>query len=282
MSLSAVNPNISSESSSIINESTSARGKTFCKANLVMNIFSSCMPIVLLAKATSYYTISPLTTFFLHRVAGTCILLNLFSGCLRTYLNCHHLHQEHSNNSKYGFYLFRSFNEWIPSLGFSIFFGMTGNMLIHELGHVVAASTVYSNLTSQIRLTGIFKAAVTWDKSCNTMFGNVIGDLSSRLLVCMAGPLAATFVGTLGLIAGFHLKERFPEFSKYLTLSSLITIACQVLYALTAILAFESDLGHDFVMLWQVGIHPIVSSLILASFPIIALVAYRLKKSHSE
>ncbi len=274
MSLSAVNSNIPTEGCSVINRDIPSSGKPFCKTVLIKNVFLRCVPILFLEKAASCYSILLLTNVSLNRVAGACIVLNLFSECLRAYLNCRQSHQNDPNRSKSGYHLFLKVIEWIPPTNFALLFGTTGNLLLHEAGHVVAASAVYNNLESQITITGLFRAATSWTRIGTTFFGDLMGELNARLFVCVAGSLTATFIASIALVASVYYKDRFPELSKYVILSALVTIAYQILYALSALVASQSDLGHDFVMMWQVGVHPILSSLILASIPVIALAIY--------
>lgn len=163
---------------------------------------------------------------------------------------------------------------WVPALNFAVLFGTTGNLLVHEAGHVAAASLVYKNLKAQITLLGLFRGAVSWTKTGLTPLGSLLGGVNSRLLVCVAGPLAAVLAGTAALVAGRHFKNHFPEFSRYLTAASAFTIAYQTLYALSALWASNADLGHDFIMLWHVGVNPVVASIFLVSIPLIVLSAY--------
>lgn len=173
-------------------------------------------------------------------------------------------------------------SKWMPASSFAILFGATGNLLIHEAGHVVAAAYVYKDLSAQIRITGLFKAATSWSSTGLTPFGTFLGDLNSRLLVCVAGPLTAILAGAGALVVSKMLFNRYPELSRYLAASAIVTIAYQILYALSALWTSQTDLGHDFVMLWHVGVNPVVAGICLASIPTIALAAYfRLKKSHS-
>ena len=239
----------------------------FAKRIIIETASVSLLSTVACSYATNFTVSSSIRNYSIATII-TNIFLNLFNLKLLNNIDCN---EKTSRNIHFNF---KKTFEWLISLNFAFFFGTTGNLLIHEFGHVLAASMVYSNLSSQIELTGLFKAVISWYKSDNTMFGNIIGDLNSRLLICIAGPLSATFAGSLGLIAGFYLKELFSEFSRYLILSSIITIAYQVLYALTAMLTSKNDLGHDFVMLWQIGIHPLISSLILTCIPLIVLATY--------
>ncbi len=172
------------------------------------------------------------------------------------------------------------FNQWIAPFNFALFFGTTGNLLIHEVGHISAALLVYKGLNAQITIPGLFRGAVSWTKTGLTPIGTSLGGINSRILVCVAGPLLSVAVATSGLIGGIHLNDRLPEFSKYVILSSIITLFYQMIYALSGLWASKHDLCHDFNMLWRVGVHPVIASILLASIPLLGVSVYlRLCKS---
>jgi len=251
-------------------------------ATLVKSILFESASIVLLAKMTSFSAISRSAILSLSGLAISILIVNIAFKSIGSYLRCQNQQQNTSNSMRNYSDIFLKIIEWTPPLNFAVLFASTGNLLIHEAGHISAALLVYKDLKAQITIPGLFRGAVSWTKTGLTFFGGSLGGVNSRLLVCVAGPLAAISVATSTLVVGIHLKDRLPEFSKYVILSSLVTLLYQAVYALSGLWASRGDLSHDFMMLWHVGINPIVASLFLTSIPLIAVSAYfRLKKMQS-
>lgn len=266
-------------------EFKSENTRTSLLANLAKSALAETAAIALLSKATGFYAVSLSTTTLLPHLAIGIIITNTLFKSVGYCLQYRQLGQQETTPKcpKSGLDRFKTIADWVAPLNFAFFFGTTGNLLIHEAGHISAASLVYRGLKAQVTIPGLFRGAVSWTKTGLTAFGSSLGGLNSRLLVCVAGPLAAVSIATGALVAGIHLRNRFPEFSKYVILASVVTLLYQVVYALSALWVSSADLCHDFVMLQHVGVNPIVASLCLASIPVIVLVAYfKLKKTRSE
>lgn len=284
MSLQNLTALVGTDSNVAKQESTSENIRAKLLVNLAKSVLIETAGIALLSKATCFYAVSLSTAVLLPHLAIGIIITNALFKSVGCYLQYRQLGQQETapEYPRRGLDRFKTIAQWVPALNFAILFGTTGNLLIHEAGHISAASLVYKGLKAQITIPGLFRGAVSWTKTGLTAFGSSLGGLNSRLLVCVAGPLAAVSIATGALIAGIHLRDRFPMFSKYVILASVVTLVYQVVYALSAYWASSLDLCHDFVMLQQVGVNPVVAGICLASIPIIALVAYfRLKKSHS-
>lgn len=246
-------------------------------SNLAKSILIETVCNVFLTKTTCFYAVSLSIASLISNLAIAIVVPNIFFKSIACSLQYRQVEQQKITQeySRSGLNKFKTIAQWIPPINFAMLFGTTGNLLIHEMGHIGAASIVYKNLKAQITISGLFSGAVSWTKTGLTPLGSSLGSVNSRLLVCIAGPLNAVLAGTFALIAGIHFKDRFPEGSKYLTSTAVFIIAYQALYALSAFWASKDDLGHDFVMLWHVGIHPIIASIFLASIPLIALSIYK-------
>ncbi len=261
------------------------------KIHLIKRLVKHCLietaSIALLTKATCLYITSPQTTSSLYVLSIFVLAANILLKSVMTNFQYQCLSSPVNNlpfqSIKRSTDALKMTLPWIGPINFSIHFGTTGNLLIHEIGHVRAASLVYQNLKAQITVQGLFRGAVSWTKTGLTDFGSLLGGLNARLLVCISGPLAATLLGTGVLLAGIHFKDRFPELSKYLTLTAVGSIAYQSLYAMSAFWASKKDLSHDFTMLWHIGVNPVIASGFLVCIPLIAVAAYfRLQKTQSS
>ncbi len=167
----------------------------------------------------------------------------------------------------------------IAPFNMSLIYGTTGNILVHEVGHLGAVSLIHRSAKTQISVDGLFAGSTTWYSCKYTFLGRLLGPMNSQIIIAAAGPIAAVALATLGIILALELSGLNLHLRECIFFSSIFSIIQHVEYALSALVTRPDNLAHDFVSLWQCGVHPIVSAVCLVAIPAIATLGYLYNKN---
>lgn len=164
--------------------------------------------------------------------------------------------------------------EWIHGLNFAFFTGYNTQTLIHESGHALASLALYKNPRPLFELypLNIYPLLGGMNGFCKTAlsgFGKKIGPAAATFLVFASGPGLTLLLSSALLAIGIAMKEKYPEFSKYLITWSAIDFLCHAIYAQSAIHADPWNLSHDFVHLSIFGLDPMAATIGILAIPIV-------------
>lgn len=158
---------------------------------------------------------------------------------------------------------------YLRALTFSRVDSATRDVLTHEMGHDIAAKTLFRHANPSITVFPFEGGVTHWSPGRGlTELGAYFGKKNSRLIVAGAGAGAALLFSMGHMIAAHKVSETNPEASAYLLVSALMSIANHVIYALTALVDIGPS-GHDFIQLAQGGIHPLAAAGFLIAVPLL-------------
>jgi hypothetical protein len=157
----------------------------------------------------------------------------------------------------------------------------TRDVVVHELGHAVAASALFQNASPSITVYPLMGGATSYHDNELTSFGKFIGAKNAERIVSGAGAGAAVLFSTASLLYAKNHCEDNSELQMYLTATATHSIVQHVIYALSAFWA-PFNMGHDFISLWVYGIDPITAATAIVAAPVIALYCSENKKEISE
>ena len=148
------------------------------------------------------------------------------------------------------------------------FFGyLTMGVLAHEEGHAIAGHLLYKNAHPIISRTGLFSALTSSKSKILSNIGILLGANRSRFIVVLGGPLAGVAFATTALMISKWLTKSHPEIADCCRVIGFTAIFHHMSYALSA-LSRPLMRGHDFVNLWDFGLHPIVAAIGIVAIPI--------------
>ncbi len=256
--------------------------------NLIINeLFKSCfaeLATVAAFTGIAYSFVVPESTTFLRMFSITSVVTNVLlrtSASSLEYLSLR-IDDNSSQNAEKKRALKNIIDtfKWVIPVNFALLFNATAGVLIHEGGHALAVSMLYSNAQPQIVIKYLFEGNTTFFNRGFSALGRSLGASNVSYIVCAAGPLTAIFMATLAVLLAIRIGKSHTTASKYLYCSSLFSLGYHVKYALSALAASRSDQEHDFVKLWQAGIHPVLAAGAMIAVPIVASALYvKLKNS---
>ncbi len=228
--------------------------------------------------AVSFAFVS-VTSFFLTTPAGASLLIisalaivaintvvrslgGVFAFCAERNQN------PHSFSSKFCRHSLTVCN-YIAPLNFSILDSTTRDLVIHEGGHLVAASLLYKNAQPEIIVRPFQGGATSFWTNGLTKLGQFFGEKGSRLIVAGAGPAAAVLVNSAHIGIAHAIRKTHPNLSRYLKVTAIISLVGHIFYALSALTPKNHMPAHDFVALRAGGIHPVASIVAMVALPII-------------
>ncbi len=149
---------------------------------------------------------------------------------------------------------------------------------IHECGHVIAASALFKEPNIKVTINPFKGGNTSYTVSKGlTKVGEFLGKENAILLTTAAGFMASTFFAMFEFGLAYHLKEQYPNLSECLNHHAIAQILNDVVYALTTFFTHQSNLGHDFMRLWQVGgVHPLIPIAFMIILPLIELYIIKL------
>lgn len=145
------------------------------------------------------------------------------------------------------------------------------NLLVHEGGHAFAANLLFRNPQASIWVIP-FKGGATGYIISNgpTALGSLLGRRCSLLVIAAAGFMATSALAVIEMLAASRLAGKRPVLAEYLNLHAISNLFNEVIYGLSAFLASEQDIAHDFVNLWYVGgIHPLIPVTTMIALPLL-------------
>lgn len=160
--------------------------------------------------------------------------------------------------------------EWITGTNFAMLTGFNTQMLIHETGHTLASLFSYRNPRPQIQIHPFMGGTTQFYKTSLTAFGKKIGPVATTCFVIASGPAFTLLISSVILAIGVAIKERYPQFGKYLICWGMIDFINHANYAFSALRADPAkSFSHDFVHLSIFGLHPIVATIGIIAIPIV-------------
>lgn len=138
--------------------------------------------------------------------------------------------------------------------------------LTHEWGHYTAFKTLYQGDAS-IQVNPFQGGSTSFTIKGLNPLGNLLGERVSMGVLAAAGPLFS-MITSLGLIAMGHFQEKeSPKLAPYMKAMAAQSLIEHILYALSAY--WDHSPGHDFALLAQLGVPPIVAAITLVALPIL-------------
>lgn len=154
------------------------------------------------------------------------------------------------------------------AVNFALVFNAMAGILLHELGHALAALILFKNPSISINVNPWKNGVTTYMTGVLSALGRRLG-LNNALLVVAAAGTALVLVASVGLfIAGHVLKGRYPQMAAYLNMAGIVSIINAIAYALTPLLG-STESGNDFGVLAAGGIHPLLSIGVLIGIPLL-------------
>jgi len=159
--------------------------------------------------------------------------------------------------------------EWITGSNFALLTGFNTQMLVHETGHTLATLLSYKSPRPMIEIFPFMGGITKYYKTSLTAFGRKIGPVATTCFVIASGPAFTLLISAAILAIGVAMKDRYPQFSKYLIAWGVLDFANHANYAYSALRANPSNFSHDFVHLSIFGLHPIVATVGIIAIPIL-------------
>lgn len=171
---------------------------------------------------------------------------------------------------------------YLAPISFGLLDSQTRDVVVHEMGHSLAAHLLIKNPQTKISLNPLplQGGQTSYRLGELTGIGKLFGKSYSKLFIAAAGPALSiiTAVGTIG--ASIAVRNSKPELSRYLCITAIVSVAQHAFYAISAFWASRANRGHDFLQLWTGGVHPIVSVVSIVAIPIIIAVAFFIYENH--
>lgn len=155
------------------------------------------------------------------------------------------------------------------------------NSFIHEMGHTLVGLTCFEGKPPTITVTPGFGGCTSMKSYGLKWFGTIIGESSSLVLFSAGGVLASTFWCVGILIFAAKIREKMPEMSQLLQLQGYSQVWNEVLYGLSAFSVSKNNISHDFIAMWNGGIHPVLPIAVLLAAPLLTQDYISLKKNPS-
>lgn len=176
----------------------------------------------------------------------------------------------------------KKIHHYICPLLFSVFSYSFLGTLIHEYGHAIASSLLFTNSHPTITLNANGGGLTSYTRSPLSSLGSKIGQSNSIALRSASGCIISVIVALAFMVIGDQIKKRCPEVNRYLSCMATLTIVYHITYALSALYTPVIDpmnTPHDFITLAAYGIHPLVSVVTIVALPLIYTLGHKLYKS---
>lgn len=159
--------------------------------------------------------------------------------------------------------------QWMTGYNFAILTGFNAQTLIHESGHAMAALSIYKRPRPTIEIYPFIGGITQFYKTSMTSFGKKLGPVAATCLIVASGPLFTLMISSVIFAIGIAIKEKYPQFGKYLIAWGVIDFLNHAQYAYSALHADPSNLSHDFVHLAIFGLHPVTATIGILAVPIL-------------
>lgn len=175
----------------------------------------------------------------------------------------------------------RDFMQFLAPFTFSNLHLTTGDVLVHEGGHALAATALYKGAEAEITVFPWTGGVTEYYPQELTALGEWVGRENAELITSAAGSGCALLFSTTYLLIAGQIADSHPELARYLEMMGFMSILRHVIYALSA-LAIQKE-GHDFAALAAGGIHPLVAVAFLVLIPLVAkCILYGINQCCSE
>lgn len=163
--------------------------------------------------------------------------------------------------------------EWLSGANFAILTGINTQLLLHEMGHSLAALALYQNVLPQMIIHPFpFMGGLTLiHKTTLNAFGKTIGRAAATILYVGSGPGLTLLISAALLTAGVAMRETFPKLSKYFIAWGICDFVNHADYAISALWTDRTTLMHDFFHLSTFGLHPIDAAVGVLAIPILII-----------
>ncbi len=138
--------------------------------------------------------------------------------------------------------------------------------LLHEMGHALAAYGMYVNPSPFITIFPFSGGETSYITDKLSILGSFFGEKIANAIIAGAGCFI-TLLFSLLLLFFSRKKKQSSQLYAYLTTTAIFGLSADALYASSAIKSNAA--GHDFLGLWEVGIHPFISAVFLLLAPIL-------------
>lgn len=159
--------------------------------------------------------------------------------------------------------------EWGAAYNFAVLSGFNTFITAHEIGHAIGSWLVYKHASPNITIYPFRGGFTLFNRMSLSAFGKTLGKVGSVFFTTILGPALSLLISSSLLTIGISLFKTNRQLSKYLISCSSIDFLNHANYAYSALRTNPSDLSHDFVRLWQLGLHPIVSFSFIVAIPIL-------------
>ena len=138
---------------------------------------------------------------------------------------------------------------------------------LHELGHKVAAHSLFEGVQSTITVKPLQGGSLRWRAQGLSALGERLGYEGSRAAVAAAGPMVDVVTSMAAFGAGYKMRHRHPIVAQTMMGYAAANMANLTLYAASGIgKTLASSPGHDFLNLQAfAGIPCWASTAVLAS-----------------
>jgi len=164
---------------------------------------------------------------------------------------------------------------FIMAAQFAYLFNATIITLFHEMGHAITSYIMYIDPDPIIQIHPFIGGETSYLAEKLTLFGQFLGKKTANALISASGCFVTVIFSLLMLFIS-RKKSHTSEISIYLATAAIYTLASDSFYAFSALTSTSSN--HDFVGLWQIGIHPLFSTFLFLISPFL-LVLFNKKKS---
>lgn len=138
-------------------------------------------------------------------------------------------------------------------------------LLIHEMGHALAAKTLFLNARPWITITPLWSGCTAFCSTSLSKFGTVFGKNRALFLVAAMGPAYSLLLSATIIVIGYHIQNSQPELSSYLVGCGKGDYFNHAVYAISAL--FWKNGPNDFVDLAKTGLHPLAAAIGILAIP---------------
>jgi len=157
---------------------------------------------------------------------------------------------------------------------FAFLFNALAITLLHEMGHALAAYGMYVNPSPLINIFPFAGGETSYITDKLSLLGSFFGEKTAKAIIAGAGCFITLMFSFL-LLFFARKKKQSSQLYAYLTTTAIYGLAADALYASSAMKSTSA--GHDFLGLWEVGIHPLFSTFFLLLAPFLFSLLMKVK-----
>jgi len=162
---------------------------------------------------------------------------------------------------------------------FAFLFNSLVITLLHEMGHALAAYGMYVNPSPFITIFPFSGGETSYITDKLSFLGSLFGEKIANAIIAGAGCFITLLFSFLLLFLS-RKKKQSSQLYAYLTTTAIYGLSADALYAGSAIKSTAA--GHDFVGLWEIGIHPFLSAIFLLLSPILFSLLIKVKSPRRQ